>query len=75
MSKNAKENRLNMFQFNSIFLNIFILLLLTIKIKTFSFFKTIPLLNNKYFIITPDNLIFFNNNYNTNDIKVYFNNE
>jgi hypothetical protein len=57
------------------FFNIFILLILTIKIKTFSFFKTIPLLNNKYFIITPDNLIFFNNNYNTNDIKVYFNNE
>ena len=75
MSKIAKGNRLNIHQFNSIFLNIFILLFLTIKIKTFSFFKTIPTLDNRYYIITPDNLIFLNNYKNNYDIKVEFTND
>ena len=75
MSKIAKGNRLNIHQFNSIFLNIFILLFLAIKIKAFSFFKTIPTLDNRYYIITPDNLIFLNNYKNNYDIKVEFTND
>ena len=75
MSKITKGNRLNIHQFNSIFLNILILLLLIIKIETFSFFKTIPTFNNRYYIITPNILIFYNNYKNTSDPKVEFNND
>jgi len=70
MSKYTKIYRLNIHKFKSIFLNIFILLFLTIKIKAFSFFKTIPTLNNRYYIIAPNNLIFLNNYSNNYDIKV-----
>jgi len=75
MSKNDKRNRLNIHHFNSIFLIIFILLFLITKIKTFSFFKTIPTLNNRYYIITPNNLIFLNNYFNNHDTKVEFIND
>ena len=72
MSKNPKRNRFIIHQNIAYFLNIFILLFLIIKIKTFSFFKTIPTLNNSYYIITP-NILFFLNNYENNyDIKIEF---
>jgi len=72
MSKNLKTNRLNIHQNISNVLNIFILLILFIKINSFSFFKTIPTLNNRYYIITPYKLIFLNNYHNNYDTKVTF---
>ena len=75
MSKNIKRNKFNILQYISNFINIFILLILLIKIKTFAFFKTIPTIRNRYYIITPNKLIFLNNIKGNYDTKVEFNNE
>ena len=75
MPNNIKRNKLNILQNISNFGNIFILLTILIKVQTIWFFKTIPTLRNRYYIITPNNIIFLNNDYNNYDIKVQFNNE
>ena len=75
MSKNIKRNKFNILQSISNFINIFILLVLLIKVKTFSFFKAIPTIRNRYYIITPNKLIFLNNINNNYDTKVEFNND
>ena len=75
MSKNIKRNKFNILQYISNFINIFILLVLLIKVKTFAFFKAIPTIRNRYYIVTPDKLIFLNNINNNYDTKVEFNNE
>ena len=72
MSKNIKRIKLNIIQYISNFVNIFILLILLIKVRTFPFFKTIPTLRNRYYIITPTKIIFLNNDYNNYDTKVEF---
>ena len=71
MSKNAQRNKFNIHQCISKSMNIFIFILLfiIIKVKTFSFFKTIPTLNNRYYIICPNKIIFLNNYLNKYDIK------
>ena len=74
MSKDGKRNSFNIHQCIPNFLNLFILLFLVMKIKAFSFFKTIPTLYNRYYIITPNKLIFLNNYGNNYDTKVEFNN-
>jgi hypothetical protein len=60
--KNIKINIFNIHQSISKAMNIYILLFLIVKIQTIAFFKTIPAINNKYYIITPDKIIFLNNN-------------
>ena len=75
MSKNIKRNELNIIQNISNIVKLFILLILLVKVKTFSFFKTIPTLRNRYYIITPNKIIFLNNDYGNYDIKVEFNND
>ena len=74
MSKNIKRNKFNILQSISNFINIFILLVLLIKVKTFAFFKVIPTIRNRYYIITPNKLIFLNNFNNNYDTKAEFNN-
>ena len=54
------------------FICILIILLNSITIHSFSFFKTIPTLNNRYYIITPTNITFFNNIINIQDSKYSF---
>lgn len=68
--KNIKINIFNIHQYISKSLNIYILLFLIVKIETFAFFKTIPAINNKYYIITPDKIIFLNNNSGNFNTKV-----
>ena len=68
--KNVKINIFNIHLYISKSMNIYILLLLIIKIQTLAFFKTIPTINNKYYIITPDKIIFLNNDSGNNNIKV-----
>ena len=66
--KNIKINIFNIHQCISKAMNIYIFLFLIVKIQTLAFFKAIPTMNNKYYIITPDKIIFLNNdsgNFNT----------
>ena len=60
--KNIKINIFNIHQY--------ILLFLIVKIQSIPFFKTIPAINNKYYIITPDKIIFLNNNKGNYDTKL-----
>ena len=60
--EDIKINIFNIFQYISKPMNKYILLFLIVKIQTIAFFKTIPAINNKYYIITPDKIIFLNNN-------------
>ena len=69
MSKNVQNNRFNIHQYISKSLNIFILLFIIIKVKALPFFKTIPTLNNRYYIIYPNKIVFLNNHNNNNDVK------
>ena len=67
--KNIKINIFNIHQYISKPINIYILLFIIVKIQTIAFFKTIPTINNKYYIITPDKIIFLNNDKGNYDTK------
>ena len=64
-----QRNRFNIHQYISKTLNIFILLFIIIKVKALPFFKTIPTLNNRYYIIYPNKIVFLNNNNNNYETK------
>ena len=61
MTKNVEKYILSFYINHVNFIYILIILIKAIKIGSFSFFKTIPTLNNRYYMITPTNIIFFNN--------------
>lgn len=60
-----KDIKINIFNIHQ-----YIFLFLIIKIQSIPFFKTIPAINNKYYIITPDKIIFLNNNKGNYDTKL-----
>ena len=61
MTKNVEKYILSFYINHVNFIYILIILMKAIKIGSFSFFKTIPTLNNRYYMITPTNITFFNN--------------
>ena len=70
--KKIKINQFNIHQYISNSMNIYILLILIIKIQTITFFNAIPTINNQYYFITEDKIIYHNNNNNTYDTKFEF---
>ena len=75
MSKFFEFNIINIHNSKSLILTIFVLIIKVIIIQSFSIFKTIPVINNKYYMVTSKGIIFFNNNLNTYNLKHTFNEE
>ena len=61
MAKNVERNILSFYINRINIIHILIIFMKAIKSYSFSFFKTIPTLNNRYYMITPTNLVFYNN--------------
>ena len=75
MAKNVEKFILSFYINHVNFIYILIILMKAIKICSFSFFKTIPTLNNRYYMITPTNIIFYNNFESRPDTKHIFKND
>ena len=73
--KKIKINQFNIHQYIPNPMNIYILLILIIKIQTIEFFNAIPTINNQNYIITEDKIIYYNNNNNIYDTKFEFDND